>query len=187
MKKRRTNAARDLFAVKQEGRMMTVTPQRQAGLQIDKGLARQLFNRIVSLVLRSPLHGLAGLSRVAMLLTYTGVRSGRRYTLPLAYIRAGDTVITFALFTNTVWWKNLRGGAPVTLRLEGQDWPGMATVITDPEAVTAGLLAFHAANPAMSSRGYYAVPRLPDGSVDVAALPVLAPSRVMVQIQLRPA
>lgn len=167
--------------------MMTVTPQRQAGLQIDKGLPRRLLNRMVRVVLRSPLHGLAGLSRVAMLLTYTGARSGRRYTLPLAYIRQGDTVTTFALFTNTVWWKNLRGGVAVTLRLEGRDRPGVATVNTDPEALTAGLLAFHAASPAMSSRGYYAVPRLPDGSVDMPALRALAPSRVMVQIQLRPA
>ena len=166
---------------------MTVTPQRQAGLQIDKGLPRQLFNRLVSVVLRSPLHGFAGLSRFAMLLTYTGVRSGRRYTLPLAYIREGETITTFALFTNTVWWKNLRGGVPVTLRLEGQEQPGVATVSTDPEAVTAGLLAFHADSPAMSSRGYYAVPRLADGSVDLPALRALAPSRVMIQIQIQPA
>lgn len=159
----------------------TVEPR---GFTINRWLPRRLLDRFVSAFLRSRLHGLFGLDRFGMLLTYTGRRSGRRYTLPLAYMREGETVTTFALFTNTVWWKNLRDGAPVTLRLRGRDVPGTAEVVEDPGAVADGLLKMAEANPSQSRRGYYAVPRTPDGRPDREALVDEARTRVMIRVRL---
>lgn len=55
-----------------------------------------------------------------MLITFTGRRSGRRYTIPVRYVRSDDTIRCFTSAENA-WWRNLRGGADVILRLEGVD------------------------------------------------------------------
>jgi hypothetical protein len=84
-------------------------------------------NRLVRGLLRSPLHPLAWSRRLA-LVTYTGRRSGRRYTIPVGYRQTGDEVtIGVEWPARKVWWRNLRGeGAPVELRLRGEARRGHA-------------------------------------------------------------
>jgi deazaflavin-dependent oxidoreductase (nitroreductase family) len=92
-------------------------------------------------VLRSALHGLV--SSRAMLITVSGRKTGRLYTTPVNYVREGDT-ITVVSRKGRVWWKNLRGGAPVTVRIRGQDLTGTAEVVEDDhEAIVRALLALH--------------------------------------------
>jgi hypothetical protein len=87
-------------------------------------------NVFVRLLLQSPLHGLA--SRWLALITITGGRSGRRYTIPVGYRRDGDRVrIGVQWPENKVWWRNLRDGARVDLRLGGDKRAGFATVEGD--------------------------------------------------------
>jgi hypothetical protein len=50
-------------------------------------------NPFVAALFRSRLHGLVS-SRL-MLLTYTGQRSGRTYTIPVGYIRLGGDLLVF--------------------------------------------------------------------------------------------
>ena len=69
--------------------MQEVESRPAGGLVIDKGLSRRFFDRVVRWLLSSPLHGLFGFDRFGMLLTYTGRKSGRRYTL-LAVREAPD-------------------------------------------------------------------------------------------------
>jgi deazaflavin-dependent oxidoreductase (nitroreductase family) len=98
------------------------------------------FNPIIKLILRSPFHGL--LSSNMLLVSYTGRKSGRAYTIPVNYVRAGDCQYTVS-FTGRNWWRNLRGGAAVSLRLKGRDLPAVADVIAEPEeAVTASLMYY---------------------------------------------
>src|SRR3954454_18607682 len=84
-----------------------------------------VFNRVgnpgVRLLLRSPLHPLVS-GRLA-LITVTGRKSGRSYTIPVAYERSGEVVtIGVGWPERKHWWRNLRGdGAPVTLRLRGDE------------------------------------------------------------------
>jgi hypothetical protein len=89
-------------------------------------------NPFVCALLRSPLHRLV--SGRLLLLTYTGRKSGRAHTIPLGYTRLGDDLL---VFTHHAWWRNLRGGAPVTLRLDGRLAAGRAEVVDDPAAVLA--------------------------------------------------
>lgn len=89
-----------------------------------------VVNPLVELLLRSPLHDL--LSDSLLLLTFIGRRSGREYTTPVGYHRLGDGLV---VFTHSGWWRNLRGGRPVTLRLRGERRRAEATPVTDPEAV----------------------------------------------------
>ncbi len=92
-----------------------------------------------TLLLRSRLHGL--LSGGLMLVTVTGRRTGRRYTTPVNYVRRDDVLTVFSRRERT-WWRNLRGGAPVTVRLRGHDLGGFGEVVAaPPEAVAAELAA----------------------------------------------
>jgi deazaflavin-dependent oxidoreductase (nitroreductase family) len=65
------------------------------------------------------LHGV--LSRQLLLITVTGRRSGRRYTLPVQYVRRDDVIyILPGSAASKTWWHNLTSGAPVTLRVQGR-------------------------------------------------------------------
>jgi deazaflavin-dependent oxidoreductase (nitroreductase family) len=100
-----------------------------------------LANGTMSVLLRSPLHGLV--SQRVMLITICGRKSGRLYTTPVNYVRDGDT-ITVVSRTHRTWWRNLRGGAQVTVRARGEDLKGVAEVVVDDkEAVAKALLALH--------------------------------------------
>ncbi len=88
-----------------------------------------LMNRVVNpfmrMILMSPLHAVAS-SRVA-LITVTGRRSGRVFTLPVGYRQLGDTVtISVGVPERKQWWRNVRGGGPVELRLRGEEHAGWA-------------------------------------------------------------
>jgi deazaflavin-dependent oxidoreductase (nitroreductase family) len=90
-----------------------------------------IVNPTMRLLLRSPLHGLVSSS--LMLITFTGRRSRRRYTTPVRYLRDGDVVRCFTS-TETRWWRNLIGGAEVTLRIRGRDHRCHAVAIHDDPA-----------------------------------------------------
>jgi len=94
-------------------------------------------NRGMKLVLRSPAHGMV--SKTVLLITFTGRKSGETYTTPVSYSQYEDQVY---IFTHATWWKNLRGGAPVTLRIRGRELQGQAEAVAeDKGAVAAGLAA----------------------------------------------
>jgi F420H(2)-dependent quinone reductase len=71
--------------------------------------------------------------RGIVLLTYTGRRSGRTFTIPVGHKRTGDDVtIGVRLPDRKNWWRNFLGeGAPLSLRLDGADRPGHATARRD--------------------------------------------------------
>ncbi|HMD52768.1 MAG TPA: nitroreductase/quinone reductase family protein [Solirubrobacteraceae bacterium] len=80
-------------------------------------------NQVVILLLRSRLHGL--LSGRLLLITVTGRRTGRQHTLPVAYERDGERLRIPVMWPERkLWWRNLNDGAPVRLRLGGEDRTG---------------------------------------------------------------
>ena len=96
----------------------------------------RLFNPMMRTLLRSPFHGL--LSGQILLLTYTGRKSGRRYTLPVGYVRDGDALLVVSQHSELKrWWRNLRGGAPVAVLIGGQPVRARADVIEGAAAVAA--------------------------------------------------
>ncbi len=96
-----------------------------------------IVNRTMKLILRSPAHGMV--DKTVLLITFTGRKSGKTYTTPVDYSQDGDQV---TIFTHADWWKNLRGGAPVTVRIRGRELQGLAEpVAEDKQAVAAGLTA----------------------------------------------
>ena len=94
------------------------------------------INPIVIWLLRSPLHRL--LSGSTMLVTYQGQKSKRQITLPVNYVWDGEQLITLSMRKRT-WWRNLRRGAPVTLRLKGKNLPAQAEAVDEIERLLPGL------------------------------------------------
>ena len=108
-------------------------------MKISEELLKRI-NPFVIRLLKSPLHGLA--SKDIMLVSVTGRRSGRSYTRPVSYVQEGDTVRCLSS-TTTAWWKNLEGGAPVSLRLRGREVPGHGEAIRgEPKRIADALTAF---------------------------------------------
>ena len=95
-------------------------------------------NKTMKFMLRSPMHGLV--SKMVLLFTFTGRKSGKTYTTPVSYSQSDDQVY---IFTHANWWKNLKGGAPVTLRLQGWDVQGLAEPVVEDKQVIAARLTEH--------------------------------------------
>jgi len=89
-------------------------------------LISPFFNAIVERILRSPLHN--PLSKRLLLITFTGRKSGRIYTTPTSYVQDGPDIVLFSE-RNRRWWRNLEGGAPVRVRLRGQERSGTAETV----------------------------------------------------------
>jgi len=139
----------------------------------------QYVNELVKVILRSPLHGL--LSKHRMLLTFTGRKSGKRYTVPLSYVQEGETI--FCITGHASWWRNLRGDVPVSVMLQGQAHTGMAQAIFDESAVIMqGLQKLLHAIP--SDAKYHAVKLDCNGHPDAEDMAQAASSSILIHIQL---
>ncbi|HEX9057703.1 MAG TPA: nitroreductase/quinone reductase family protein [Ktedonobacterales bacterium] len=137
-------------------------------------------NPFVRLLLRSPLHRM--LSGALLLLTFTGRKSGKRYTIPVEYSRSGDIV---TVFTDHTWWKNLRGGAPVAVEIKRQRFEGVAEAIRDDLPVVSAALRAHLLEHPGAARAYH-IPLDANGQPDPDALQQVAQSTTLVRIQLAP-
>jgi len=88
----------------------------------------QRLNPAVVWLLRSPLHRL--LDWGLMLVTVTGRRSGRVYTIPVGYQREGDVlVVLVSKPSRKQWWRNYRDRRPIDVWLRGDAAHGHAVVV----------------------------------------------------------
>jgi hypothetical protein len=110
-------------------------------VQYSGPLPRRLTHGANTLVIRlrsSPRWG-GLMSRRFTIVTYTGRRSGRTFSTPVGYRRAGSTVtISVSLPERKTWWRNFTGdGGPVSLHLDGADHAGHAVAqVNDKSQVT---------------------------------------------------
>lgn len=142
--------------------------------------AQAVFNQIVIWILSSPFHGI--LSGNLMLITYTGRKSGVQRQVPITYLQDGKIVTAFC-DSDVNWWKNFRGGAGVTVRLRGHDYPGTATPVNDdPDAILPTFAAFLRKN--RQASGFNAVPFDANGEPNREALIQAIKTKVMVHIEL---
>jgi deazaflavin-dependent oxidoreductase (nitroreductase family) len=90
--------------------------------------ALRFMNPLIKAVLRSPLHRL--LDKNMMLLTVTGRKTGRTYTLPVWRHESPDGALV--LSAGGAWRHNLRGGADVRITVDGRERPARAVLEEDP-------------------------------------------------------
>jgi hypothetical protein len=95
-----------------------------------------IVNWVPTAILSSPAHRI--LSGKRLVLSFTGRRSGTRYATPVNYLQRGSELL---ITTDSRWWHNLAGGAPVRLRLRGRRVQASAEAIRDPETVAEALTA----------------------------------------------
>ena len=135
-------------------------------------------NSFMTFMLRSPLHGL--MSGSTMLVTVTGRKSGRLITTPVNYYQEGDTLWVISNRERT-WWRNLKGGASLKLRLRGQELNGFGEVLLDEPAVAVQIGEYVRHLP-ISARALGV--QVQAGQPDPADLARLAQERVMIRIKL---
>ena len=89
--------------------------------------AAPLMNAPVAAIAASPRFGGALRRSNLALVTYTGRRSGRTFSIPVAYRRRDDenTDIGANLPDAKTWWRNFLGeGAPLSVTLDGVERAG---------------------------------------------------------------
>jgi len=91
-----------------------------------------LFNAPIVALAASPRLGKM-LRRNITLISYTGRRSGRTFSIPVAYRRRGDEIeIVPNMPDAKTWWRNFLGdGAPMSLTLDGIERSGHAVAKRD--------------------------------------------------------
>lgn len=135
-------------------------------------------NDFVKILLRSPLHGL--FSGSLMLITVTGRRSGRAITTPVNYYSDGNTLWVISN-RNRSWWRNVCGGAEVTLMLKGREVKARAESILDEQTV-AKQIGEYVRHLPMSAKPLGV--RLQDGVPDCEDTARLAKERLFVKLCL---
>ena len=139
-----------------------------------------LRNRVPAAILSSPLHGL--LSGKRLVLTFTGRRSGTRYATPVNYLQRGREVL---ITTDSSWWHNLDGGAPVELRLRGRRLRATAEAVRDYDLVAEALTAVVRDHPPYGRWAHIRVGA--DGTPDAADVRAeVSRGRVLIRVQLPP-
>ncbi len=94
---------------------------------------QSLVNRVMRGVLRTPLLCRAAGKRL-IVLHVVGRKSGRRYVVPVAYVRDGGSLLVGTPFG---WVRNLRTGEQITVRHKGKRRVADVQVFADEEDVVA--------------------------------------------------
>jgi len=72
-----------------------------------------------------------------LLLHTTGAKSGAERVNPMMYLADGDRLVVFAskngMPTNPDWYHNLKANPQVTLEVDGETYPAVATEVTGEE------------------------------------------------------
>lgn len=141
------------------------------------GTLLHVWNPVMRRLLESPVHW--PLSRWFAVLTWTGRKSGRRYSTPVSYVREGSIAY---VTTGDRWWRNLTGGAPVRVRISGQSVDGVGVPVHSTVSRTEHDRLFRA-HPWF--RWLSGIPGDDRGGPDRVALDrALAAGRVLVRIEL---
>ena len=78
---------------------------------------RWAINPVIRLMLNSGIG-----SKTLMNLQFKGKQTGQTYNFPVGYMQQGQTVFCYSPFS---WWRNLHGGAPVTVVVKGRTLTGV--------------------------------------------------------------
>jgi deazaflavin-dependent oxidoreductase (nitroreductase family) len=135
-------------------------------------------NDFMTWVLRSPFHGM--LSDGMMLITVTGCKTGKKYTTPVGYYRE-DGDLWVLTNRDRTWWKNLRGGAQVSLLLKRRPVTAFAEPELDEQAVEARLRDYLQHIPQAAKSMHV---RLENGKPDPSDIANVAKDRLFVRLCL---
>lgn len=137
-------------------------------------------NRMISLLLHTPLlHRV--MSDKLLLLTFTGRKSGKRYTTPVGYVRTGDTVTILTKWFRP-WWRNFLETAPVEFLMTGKTYHGKCKALTDEATTIPAIVEAIKTYPVNAE--FYGVRLTSDKNPDMDDVRRIAPKVVVLQISL---
>ena len=146
----------------------------------ESGDVSPALNAAMKLFLKTPLLQKA-LGKQLALLSFTGRRSGKSYTIPISYERDGKSILMLTRKTRS-WWRNFADLPAVELRLAGEVVAGTAEAHVGTDHDVADVVAFLTTRPYDAKA--YGVTRLADGSIDPESVRTLLPSTVLVRVEL---
>jgi deazaflavin-dependent oxidoreductase (nitroreductase family) len=138
------------------------------------------YNTFMIWLLKSPLHFL--ISKNILLISFAGRKSGKSYHLPVNYLRQGD-ILYLTSWRERRWWRNLRAGQPVTVRVQGQNLAALPSVIENDEGVAALLTTYFQIAPSLAR--YFRVGLDPQRKPLPADVRVAAQTRVMITLKIQ--
>jgi deazaflavin-dependent oxidoreductase (nitroreductase family) len=121
------------------------------------------------------------ISSQLLLLTFTGRKSGKRYTTPVGYVREGKTVTILTKWFRR-WWRNFQETVPVELLIKGKVYHGSAKALTDEAAIIPIIAGVIKQYPYYAD--IYGVRLISPNEPDVADVRHIAPKIVVLQITL---
>jgi len=139
-----------------------------------------VLNAMMTLFLKTPLIQNA-IGKQLALLSFTGHRSGKLYTIPISYQRRGDSVFMMTKKSRS-WWRNFADQPAVELRLAGKVVSGTAEAHVGSEQDLAEVVDFLTSRPRDAKA--YGVVALTDGSPDPESVRGLLPGNVIVRVEL---
>ena len=144
----------------------------------------KFVNPLMRMILRSPLQSWFG--QGLLLLTYHGRMSGKEYSLPVQYVQDGPKLyIVPGMAEQKTWWRNMQGGLPVQVTLQGTTLPGRAVLLkqeSEQEAIAGGLALYLQRFPSLAKT--YRVRVGADGSFDDGDINQAATATRMVCVHL---
>jgi hypothetical protein len=143
-----------------------------------------IWNPIVRLILRSPLHGM--MSKSLLLITYRGEKSGKEYTLPVSFLEnRGKIYVLPGSPEKKVWWHNIHSNIPVSLTVRGKVIQARGNRLTpegDLKTISRILELFIRENPPVAT--LYNIRRSKDGNLILEDLKKAAGKTVIVCFSL---
>jgi len=95
-------------------------------------------NDFVKFFLRTPLHVFMG---DTMLITVTGLKTGKKYSTPVGFYRENGNLWVLAS-RNRTWWRNVKNGADVSLLLKGKPIKAFAQAELDTRSVETRMVEY---------------------------------------------
>jgi len=143
-----------------------------------------VMNPSIRLILRSPLRFLLDGNLIAM--TYTGRRSGRRFSVVAMYAEFGkELIVVVAQPEKKKWWRNFRAGASADVLYKGRRFACSAQVPErDPAGIVPRLEAYCSRH--SSSVRLFKLRREEDGKFNSEDMAKAAEDVVMVVFELPP-
>lgn len=120
------------------------------------------------------------LGRVLAIMSVTGAKTGRRYTMPVQYLmHDGDVVVLSQRMRK--WWRNIAVRPEVDLRLRGRKVTGEAKIAEGAEAQVILSNCF-IAEPKVAR--FYGIDREPDGTIEPEAVEALLDRIVVIVVDI---
>jgi deazaflavin-dependent oxidoreductase (nitroreductase family) len=89
----------------------------QATSQTPPRFPKALLNAQIFLIRR---RWIKPLNNLFMVITTTGRKTGRQFSVPIGYVRDGDEVLAFNLGGHSNWYQNMLKNPVVTLEINGE-------------------------------------------------------------------